>query len=72
MDGIEAARRIRRLPNGMDAVILAMTANVFPEQKAQCLAAGMNDVIAKAAGAEPPFALILKWLSRRAAEGGER
>ncbi|MDK9726332.1 MAG: ATP-binding protein [Sterolibacteriaceae bacterium MAG5] len=63
MDGLEATRRIRELPNGRDAVILAMTANVFPEDRARCLAAGMNDFIPKANDPKAPFAIILKWLS---------
>ncbi len=50
MDGFEAARRIRahetenhlpRLP------IIALTANVFPEDREQCRAAGMDDYLAK-------------------------
>ncbi|MDD5247576.1 MAG: ATP-binding protein [Rhodocyclaceae bacterium] len=65
MDGLEATRRIRRLPGGAQVLILALTANVFPENKAQCLEAGMNDLIPKATHAEAPFAAILKWLPRR-------
>ncbi len=67
MDGLEATRRIRALPGWADVPILAMTANVFPEQRAQCLEAGMNDVIAKAVNAEAPFEMMLKWLSRQGA-----
>ncbi|HEX8989661.1 MAG TPA: ATP-binding protein [Rhodocyclaceae bacterium] len=64
MDGLEATRRIRALPHGGSVLILAMTANVFPEDKLRCLEAGMNDVIAKAVRAEAPLLTILKWLSR--------
>jgi CheY-like chemotaxis protein len=64
MDGLEAARRIRELPDYAGIPIIAMTANVFPEDKARCLDAGMNDFIAKAVSAEAPFETILKWLSR--------
>ena len=48
MDGLEAARRIRGL--GTDAArvpILAMTANVLPEQVAACRAAGMDGHVGK-------------------------
>jgi CheY-like chemotaxis protein len=64
MDGLEAARQIRKLPNGHHIPIIAMTANVFPEDKQRCLDAGMNDFIAKGFDPEAPFATMLKWLSR--------
>ncbi|HEX8963142.1 MAG TPA: ATP-binding protein, partial [Rhodocyclaceae bacterium] len=67
MDGLEAARRIRKLPGGNDALILALTANTFPENRAQCVEAGMDDLIPKAASAEAPFAVILEWLRRKGA-----
>ncbi len=66
MDGIEAARRIRELPGGKEPLILALTANVFPENRRQCLEAGMDDLIPKAAKAEAPFAAILEGLRRKA------
>ncbi len=49
MDGLEAARRIRALPAPQCRTlpIIAMTANVFREDVASCLAAGMNDHIGK-------------------------
>lgn len=66
MDGLEATRRIRALPGSNAIRIIAMTANVFPEDKARCLEAGMDDVIPKAVHAEAPFEVILKWLARGA------
>jgi signal transduction histidine kinase/ActR/RegA family two-component response regulator len=50
MNGIEATKAIRSLPNREDAKtipILAMTANTFDEDVHQCLDAGMNDYLAK-------------------------
>lgn len=64
MDGLEATRRIRQLPGFADVPILAMTANIFPEDMAAYTDAGMDDCIAKAVDPTPPFEPILKWLSR--------
>jgi CheY-like chemotaxis protein len=48
IDGCEAARRIRALPGLEGAVaIVALTASDSPESHAACIAAGMNDVLAK-------------------------
>lgn len=47
MDGLEATRRLRADPRFADLPVLAMTAAALPEEKERCLAAGMNDHIAK-------------------------
>ncbi|MDR1247197.1 MAG: response regulator [Clostridiales Family XIII bacterium] len=49
MDGYEADRRIRALPDehALRVPIIAMTANVFRDDIEQCLAAGMTDHIGK-------------------------
>ena len=47
MDGYEATRAIRRLPNGGQIPIVAMTANAFEEDRQAAFAAGMNGHVAK-------------------------
>ena len=47
MDGLEATRRIRRLPLHQHTPILAMTANVQEEDRQRCRAAGMDAHLGK-------------------------
>jgi CheY-like chemotaxis protein len=48
MDGLEASRRITgRFPSGRRPRIVAMTANAMQGDREMCLAAGMDDYIAK-------------------------
>ena len=48
MDGIEATRRIRKLPPPAGEVpVLALSANVMAEDQARYMAAGMNGALAK-------------------------
>ena len=64
LNGLDATRQIRELTGFRDTPILAMTANVFPEDKARCLAAGMNDVLIKPFTRQSLFATLLHGLQR--------
>jgi CheY-like chemotaxis protein len=64
MDGLEATRRIRLLPGYAQTPIVAMTANAFADDKARCLASGMDDFMAKPINPDTMFATIAAWLAR--------
>jgi signal transduction histidine kinase len=62
LNGLDAAREIRRRPGFEHLPIIAMTANAFNEDRELCLQAGMNDHIGKPVMPDALYAVILKWL----------
>jgi CheY-like chemotaxis protein len=47
MDGFEATRRLRQLPQFHDTVVIAVSASAFEHSRQQSLAAGCNDFLVK-------------------------
>jgi PAS domain S-box-containing protein len=62
LDGPGATRAIRSIAGCEDVPILAMTANVFVEDKARCLEAGMDDFLSKPVVPETLYDTLLYWL----------
>ncbi len=62
IDGLETTRRARQLPAGRSLPIVALTANARPEDRTACLAAGMDDFLAKPLRAEALQTCIARWL----------
>jgi CheY-like chemotaxis protein len=72
MDGLEATRRIlERWPEGERPWIVAMTAEAMSGDRERCLAAGMNDYLAKPIRVDELVAAI-KRTPRRAGAPGQR
>ncbi|MBV9438846.1 MAG: response regulator, partial [Candidatus Eremiobacteraeota bacterium] len=68
VDGFEATRLIREdeRVTGRHVPIVAMTANAFKEDRDACLAAGMDDYLAKPVRMETLRATLDRWLQRKA------
>lgn len=64
MDGLTAMRAIRANPDTKKLPIIALTAKAMPNDRAECLAAGANDYIAKPLDVEKLVALCRVWLPR--------
>ncbi|MCU0657507.1 MAG: response regulator [Polyangiaceae bacterium] len=63
IDGVEATRRLRlRADTNASAVVIAVTANAFDEDRLRCAEAGMNDFLAKPVRMEALDAMLTRWL----------
>jgi len=67
MDGLEATRKIRALPNvRKDLPIVALTANAFDDDRNACFDSGMNDFMTKPVSAEELSEKVSDWTSEEA------
>ena len=67
MDGLEVTRRLRAGKAGRFArvvPIIALTANAFAEDRAACLAAGMNDYLTKPVLLQNLLDAVYRWTAR--------
>lgn len=67
MDGLTAARVLRRLPFARAVPIVAMSEGCIDDEYASYFVAGMDDVVAKPFVADAVHRRLLRWLDRRAA-----
>ena len=70
MDGLDATRQIRALPDGANLPIIALTANAFSDDKERCLASGMSDFLAKPVEPEALYAILAKYLKTQGTTSG--
>ncbi|MBF0370302.1 MAG: transporter substrate-binding domain-containing protein [Magnetococcales bacterium] len=70
MDGYAATRAIRKLPDGDQLPIIAMTAHAMAGDREKCLAHGMNDHVPKPTEPTHLYQVLLRWVEP-GAEGGD-
>jgi CheY-like chemotaxis protein len=63
MDGYAATREIRRREKGERIPVVALTANVLEGDREKCLAAGMDDFLAKPLKRDALVAVLGRWLT---------
>jgi signal transduction histidine kinase/CheY-like chemotaxis protein len=72
MDGFEATRAIRAKSNLSQIPIIALTAYALQDDKLRCLAAGMNDYLAKPINLEALAAKLDEWIKSSPQSAGLR
>ncbi|MNN48916.1 Sensor protein EvgS precursor [compost metagenome] len=71
IDGYEATRRIRQLPQAAAMPIIALTANALQGDRERCLSAGMNDYLAKPFKRTDLQQILQRWLPDQSAATGD-
>lgn len=64
MGGIEATEYIRKQPRFAGLPIIALTAGVTEEEKANCLSCGMNDFVAKPIQPKALIETLIRWVKK--------
>jgi CheY-like chemotaxis protein len=67
LDGLEVTRRLRAEEEGHHVPVVALTASAALEDKERCLAAGMDDFLAKPVTLEALAETVKRWSAKRAA-----
>jgi signal transduction histidine kinase/CheY-like chemotaxis protein/transcriptional regulator with GAF, ATPase, and Fis domain len=65
MDGYEATRQIKQLPDVEPPPIIAMTAHAMKGDREKCLDAGMDDYISKPIDSEKLLFVLSKWIPEK-------
>lgn len=65
MDGYEACRKVREMPEYRDVPIIALTAKAMKGDRRQCIDAGASDYLSKPIDIQQLVSLIRVWLSAR-------
>lgn len=62
MDGVAATVELRRRDGFVRLPVVAMTANALPEDRRACLAAGMDDFVAKPISPASLKPVLVRWI----------
>jgi two-component system, sensor histidine kinase and response regulator len=63
MDGLQATRLLRGLPQGAGLPVVAMTASALAADRQGCIEAGMNEHLAKPIDPDELNAVLLRWIN---------
>lgn len=71
LDGYDTTRKLREDPRYAMLPVIAMTANAMVGDKEKCLAAGMNDFIAKPIDVAQLFTTLARWVKPSRPDAGD-